>query len=294
MTRRAVLLVGLWLAGCGGGQEADVGVAAELRVRSGTFVRGALPEANGGPSVEAAYLTQTQFPAGFQGKSFSGVLGASATAVSITLQGDLGYWIVAAGAPLPETPGLPSFEAPLSFGAGTPAGPHMLALAAVDASQRFGEPKQVPLTLSERALPDGPLVFSLFWDRPSDLDLHVVLPDGTEVFKDNVNSWQAQGTEDDPEAFLAGGQLDLDSNAQCRKDGRNNENISWSVEPPEGLYLVRVATFSLCDEPAARWTVEARYHGERVALASGVSLGSDTRGQSGVGAGVIAFELQVR
>jgi hypothetical protein len=287
----ATLLLAL---GCSDGQPADAGSDAHLQVKGGTFFRGSLPSGDGGPNVEAAYLGQTQFPTRFQGKTFSGVLGSSATAVAIALEGDVGYWSVPAGPPLTETPDLPSFGAALSFAASVPAGPHVLELAAVDAENRFGAHKDVPLTLSSVALPQGSLVFSLFWDTGSDLDLHVVLPDGVEIDKDNVNSWRATGVASEPEAFRSGGQLDFDSNGQCRIDGRNNENVAWSVAPPTGRYVVRVDTFSLCGEAAARWGAEARYRGERVALATGISLPSDTRPSTSAVAGVTAFELWVR
>ncbi len=281
------------LAACSG-QQRDPGVDAALTVRGGTFVRGSLPPGKHGPEVESAFLGQTLFPAGHQNKTFNGSLGASATAVTIALAGDIGYWIVPAGAPLVETPTLPSFDAPLSFGAGATAGPHELTVAAVDDAGQFGPPRSVAFTLTSRELDPGQLLFSLYWDRPSDLDLHVVLPDGTEVYKNERNSWEpSPESAGDPEAFKAGGILDLDSNAQCRIDGHNNENVRFEREPPQGTYLVRVDTFSLCDETSARWSVEAHYHGTRVALASGQSTSTDTRGVHGRGAGVVAFELRV-
>ena len=286
----ALLVLG---TACSTGEPADSGTDARLSVRGGSFVREALPDPSGGPDVEAAYLGQESFPVGFQDKSFSGVLGPTATAIVIALDGDDGYWVVPAGPPLVETPDRPSFDAPLSFSREAAAGPQLLLLSAVDADERFGPRKQVPFTLTSGPVPEGSLVFSLYWDRPSDLDLHVVLPDGTEVYKDEMNSWEPTPGETDPDAFRQGGQLDFDSNAECRNDGRNNENVVWSVEPPVGLYLVRVDTFSLCGEPAARWRAEARYHGQLVAASSGTSLPSDTRFAHGAGAGVVAFELSV-
>jgi hypothetical protein len=293
MTRAGLAATLLFALGCGGGQTAEAGTEALLQMKHGTFFRGSLPTDYGGPSVEAAFLGQTQFPARFQGKSFNGALSPNATAVAIALEGDVGYWSVPAGQPMAETPDLPSFDAALSFAATVPAGPHVLELAAVDAENRFGAHKTVPLTLSPLPLPQGPLVFSLFWDTASDLDLHVVLPDGVEIDKDNVNSWRATGVTDDLEAFRSGGLLDFDSNAQCRIDRRNNENVAWSVEPPAGNYVVRVETYSLCGEAAARWSVEARYQGDRIALSTGVSLPTDTRPSTSAASGVTAFELWV-
>jgi hypothetical protein len=290
---KSALLGACALFGCSG-QPSDLGLDAELSVRSGSFVRSELPAEGAGPGVEAAFLGQTAFAVAQQGKSFNGALGKTATAVAIALEGDVGYWSVTAGPPFVETPTLPSFDAPLSFSKAAAAGPHTLWLAAVDINGHFGPRKPVAFTLTARPVISGTLSFSLYWDRPSDLDLHVILPDGTEVYKDERNSWEpTPGAVEAPNAFETGGRLDLDSNAQCRIDGRNNENVIWTVEPPRGLYTVRVDTFSLCSESAARWSVEARLHGERVALSEGESVGTDTRGAHGAGAGVTAFELQV-
>lgn len=292
MNARALSLLALGGIACTSGQAADVGSRASLQVRGGAFYAEALPDQADGPRVEAAYLGQTVFPAAFQNKSFNGVLSVDATAAAVALAGDAGYWVVPAGPPPVETPDLPSFDAALSFSASLAAGPHELLVAAVDGGGRFGPRKTVAFTLSERPLPEGQLVFSLFWDRPSDLDLRVVLPDGVAVDKDNVNSWRAQGNASDSEGFRDGGLLDFDSNAQCRIDGRNNENVVFSAAPPSGRYVAQVLTFSLCGESAARWSAEARYQGERVALATGVSLPSDTRPEAEA-AGTTAFELTV-
>lgn len=289
--KHAALASWLLALGCSDGQIADVGTRAGLQVRGGTFYAEELPARANGPSVEAAYLGQTVFPARFQGKSFSGVLSPTATAVAIGLDGDVGYWMVPAGPPLTETPDRPSFDAALSFGDSVAPGAQQLLLAAVDTDGHFGPRKVVALTLSERALPEGELVFSLFWDRPSDLDLQVTLPDGVAVDKDNINSWRASNAETDPDAFQSGGQLDFDSNPQCRNDGRNNENVVWSVPPPSGRYVLRVGTFSLCGEAAARWSAEARFKRERVAFARGVSLPTDTRPETSFG--ITAFELRI-
>lgn len=279
----------LCLVGCSG-RAADVGADAQLSVRGATFVRGALPKSTRSePRVEAAFLGQTAFPAAFQGKTFTGSLGDGATAALVMLEGDSGYWIVPGGPGLVETPNLPTFDAPLSFSRAARVGPHVLKVVAVDDAERLGPEKPVAFTLTTLPLADEPLVFSLYWDRPSDLDLHVVLPDGTEVFEDEMNSWEP-GMPGGPES---GGALDIDSNPQCRIDGRNNENVIFRQAPPAGRYLVRVETSSLCGESSARFSVEARFHGERVALVEGQSLPTDTRGKHGRGAGTLAFELQV-
>lgn len=289
----ATLAAGL-AAGCAGGATADPGLDALLRVEGGFFVPGAPTGEVAGPPVEAAFLTQTTFRAGIQGKSFSGYLGPGATAVAIALEGDRGHWLLPAGPPQPESPDAPSFGASLSFSSDVAPGPHVLLTRAVDAEGHFGPPARSEFTIAPAPAPEGALVISLYWDADSDLDLHVVTPQGVEIYKGNVNSWQRlPGSAPDPDAWRSGGILDADSNAQCRIDGRRAEHVVWTAEPPRGRYVVRVDTFSLCDEPGARWGVEARWQGERLAEARGASSVVSTRFDHGRGAGVLALEFEL-
>ncbi|MEY4545083.1 MAG: hypothetical protein RL685_1278 [Pseudomonadota bacterium] len=286
----------LWLAllGCGPSSAADLGLDAALRVEDGDFFRGASPSDAGGPNVLGAFLTQTRFPVGKQRKSFTGVLASGATSAAVGLTGDVGYWLVGAGFPPPEAADSPSFDAPLSFSEDLPPGEHTLWVAAADARGHFGPPVTASVTLTEPEPPSGELVVSLAWDSPSDLDLHLVIPDGTEVFHGNVNSWQSSGvTPPLDESWRSGGILDFDSNAECRIDGRNQENIVWTVAPPAGRYSVRVDTRSLCASASARWLVEVWRQGERQALARGFSPTSATRFGHERGAGVLALEFDV-
>jgi uncharacterized protein YfaP (DUF2135 family) len=287
-------LPALSVTSCLDGQQADPGTDLGLRVGGGVMYRGALPGKNGGPDVQAAYLTQTHFAAGYQNKSFTGVLAPNATSAAIQLEGDSGYWIVVAGPPLPESPDSVSFDAPLSFSGDVAPGPHRLFVAAVDAKGRFGKRAVEPFTLTAQPLPRGTLVISLFWDTEADLDLHVVLPDGVEIYRERPNSWSPpRGVEPDANAYMTGGRLDFDSNAQCHVDGRRNENVYFTTTPPSGRYLVRVDTFSLCGASSARFSVEATFGGRSVASAGGQSLPDDTRFSHGEGAGVTVFELHV-
>lgn len=296
LPRVVMVAVALGVAsGCMDGQQAEVGLDPGLRVAGGTFMRGPLPGVAGGPEVKAAYLTQTTFRRGIRGKSLSGALGSSAVAVAVGLEHDSGYWIVPAGIPSPDTPDLPSFDAPFDLSPDIQAGAHALTLVAVDEQERFGAAKRVPFRLTEVALPEGELVFSLFWDTNADLDLHLVMPDGTEIYRDEINSWEPPiGVSADPNAWKSGGILDFDSNGDCRIDGRRNENVVFHSAPPVGLYTPRVDAFSLCGATAARWSLEIRWQGELVGSVEG-SLGpGDTQFPHGAGAGVKATEFLVR
>lgn len=284
-----------WIAALAcGGVPSDVGLDALLRVEGGSFVRGAPPREGGGPNVLGTFLTQTTLRVRQQNKSFTGVLEPGASAAAIALDGDIGYWQVVAGFPLPETPDAPSFAAPLSFASELAPGPHTLRVWAADDEGVFGLPAVAAFELTPPLRPEGALVVSLSWNTESDSDLHLVTPDGTEVYKGNANSWQrAAGGPLVDDGWQSGGLLDFDSNAECRIDGRRAENIIWSAPPPAGRYRARVDTFSLCGNASARWRLEVWRDGQRLAAAEGMSLDAATRFSHGRGAGVLAVEFDV-
>ena len=73
---------------------------------------------------------------------------------------------------------------------------------------------------------DGLFRFTLTWDQPGDVDLHVVLPTGP-----TINYLTRSG---------GGGMLDRDD-----RSGRGPENVFWNSTPPLGEYLVCVIPFSI-------------------------------------------------
>lgn len=83
---------------------------------------------------------------------------------------------------------------------------------------------------------EGALRFTLTWDRPGDVDLHVVTPSGTEIF-------YGARTQ-------AGGTLDRDDTT-----GTGPENVFWAASPPSGTYLVCVVPFSISGPTGFRLTI---------------------------------------
>lgn len=285
----------LLLAGCSGASN-DPGSRAWLRVANAEYVPGAMPAGGpGGPTVGSVYVAHNRVEAGSSGLKLTGALALDASSAAVGLAGDLGYWVVTAGPPDVQSPDQLSLAVRASFSLGAPEGPRDLEVRAVDAQGRFGPPFTVPMEIAAPAKATGELAFTLSWDTEADLDLHVVDPTGTEVWAGNVNSWERPppGTSGDPDGWTKGGLLDADSNAQCVIDGLRRESVAWPSSPPPGHYVVRVETASLCLAASARWTVEARVQGEVVGRSSGASTPESTRFPHGLGAGVLALELDL-
>lgn len=93
----------------------------------------------------------------------------------------------------------------------------------------------------------GALRFTLTWDRPGDLDLHVVTPGGREIY-------YGARTQD-------GGNLDRDDTTAT-----GPENVFWAASPPAGAYLVCVVPFSVSAATTFRLSVVRTPGGEALSL----------------------------
>jgi hypothetical protein len=273
------------------GVKADTGQDAYMQVPGAQFVRGPMPAGSSkGPGVVSINLVNTDVWPGLENFPIGANLEPTAMAAAVGLQGDVGYWIRSAGVPGFTTPTLPSFSATAAFSLGIVPGTYTLVMRAVDNDGNYGVPATT--TLSEENSPlnapaTGALVVTLTWDTESNLSLHVVDPNGDEIY------WGNQSTQP-PFSFdqVDGGSyghIDYDSNANCVIDGLRREDAIWPDAPPPGEYTVRVDAPSLCGQVEANWKVVAVLDGKQVAQASGIALDPDTRGTHGLGSGVLAF-----
>jgi len=123
----------------------------------------------------------------------------------------------------------------------------------------------------------GDVQVSVSWDVNSDVDLHVVQPDGTDVFYGD-------------RSVASGGQLDLDSNAGCTIDGTRNENITWpNATPPHGQYIVRVDYWDNCGVTQTNYVVTVQVKGSPTATFTGSFTGAGDHGSAGSGATIKTF-----
>jgi hypothetical protein len=291
----SLLLIAVLNAGACVTTRADVANDAILQIQNAQFYREAMPANVSGPRVTSVAVAE-RTRAGLADQGFSGELEPSANAVAVGLDGDVGYWIIAAGIPSISAPTLPTFGAGFAIAKSAPLGPRSIVFRAVDGAGQFGPPTIRTIDVLDAPRPTGRLVISLAWNNQADLDLHVLLPNGIELFKRNRTEYErppVSGGPVPPGTPTDGGVLDRDSNAQCVFDGQRAENAIWTEQPPKGRYVVRVDTYSLCGAPNAIWKLEALLDGVRIGAAEGTSTENDLRFEHNRGGGVLALELDV-
>jgi len=192
------------------------------------------------------------------------------------------------------TPTDPSFSGNLVFSQGIILGSYTLVVRAVDGNGSFG-PASTQILVAEANPLDPPatgdLVVTLTWDTESNLDLHVVDPNGADIYWGNQSS-QPPFSFDQTDGGSYG-YIDYDSNANCVIDGLRREDAIWPDPPPSGQYTVRVDAPALCGQPIANWTVSVALEGNQIARATGVAVDADTMGSHGVGSGVLALQFNV-
>jgi uncharacterized protein YfaP (DUF2135 family) len=130
----------------------------------------------------------------------------------------------------------------------------------------------------------GDVQVSVAWSDTSDVDLHVVDPNGEEIYYGHKSS-------------ASGGTLDLDSNAACSRDvdgtHRSNENVVWPLGGgAHGTYTVRLDYWSSCAVSAnTQYVVTVSTAGSATKVFTGSFSGAGDGGGSGSGTQITTFSF---
>ncbi len=296
--RVAVLTMTIAVSACTAASS-DPGSQAWLHMPGAQFREEPVPLGGDGPAIQALVPRNNQIILGRETNVLRGALAADATALIVGLDGDTGSWVVTAGLPDVETPGLPSIDARFGLQLDAPAGMQRLVAVAArtdaDGNLQIGPRTTLDLVAVPIAPPTGELSVALTWSGPADLDLHVVDPLGGEAWSGDPNTYQLPppGEPVDPDGFRNGGILDHDGNANCHRDAIPTENVVWQRVPPTGRYIVRVDTRAMCNSGIAHWLVVVRRGDQVITTTEGRSVSGDELHDHRAGAGVTALTFDV-
>ncbi|MDH4042953.1 MAG: hypothetical protein OEW06_00695 [Gemmatimonadota bacterium] len=158
---------------------------------------------------------------------------------------------------------------------GTPGGPLQMFVAAGKSPTEYGP--YVTRLLSVMRVGSGDVQVSVAWNSAADVDLHVVDPDGDEIYWEDRQS-------------ASGGELDLDSNAACSSDQPRNENTVWPVgQAPNGTYIVRLDHWDSCGAEQTDYVVTVWVKGRDPQTFSGSFTGDGEHGGAGDGIEITTF-----
>lgn len=113
----------------------------------------------------------------------------------------------------------------------------------------------------------GDVEVALHWTNYNDLDLHVIDPQGEEIYYAHKTS-------------ASGGELDVDANAGCAGHRTQDawEHIVWVSNPPSGQYQVKVNYFAHCEGAPQEnsFEVTLRIGGEETVYTGSISTVGET------------------
>ena len=254
----------IWELGCDQPtSEFGPGLDLQLQVETGQVVRGSLSPDQGGPAVSQILRPQPEVARGELGVVFKGRLAPQGVAIHVQAEGDPNHWVIPALGHDFVVPNELQWSMNLGFSYAIVPEQVRVFVQAADAKGTLGPISETAFYLRPEA-PPAKLLVSLAWDSPTDVDLHLALPDGTVVGAKNPNSYEPPppGQVDPPDLWKQGGWHDFDSNQQCRLDLRNRENILWQHgEPPKGRYRIYASLFASCDQPAVNMRAIVWHHG---------------------------------
>jgi hypothetical protein len=266
--------------------EPENAVAKYFTVKDGTFQNSALPTASTGTGVPVINNLQGNASILAGGTNpLSITTDATNASILVSVSGENGYYKISP-TPAKSTAGV--YLVYLLVNQNLAQNNFSIVVAVMNSAGLVSEHQTI--AVHKIAAGTGKLQISCSWDKLDDVDLHLVEPNGEEIYYGNSTS-------------ANGGDLDVDSNAGCTVDGINNENITYKdstgVTTEAGMYIVRVDLWSACDiTDKTDFIVNAYYKGALIATTSGsnpytgnfVSTDAD-EGASGNGREIMRFNI---
>jgi hypothetical protein len=276
------ILFTLALTGCKKDVEVNILEKSYFTVQGGTFKDSEIPVTSGSQS-SPVIVSINGNPSILEGGSnpISVITQSGAKKVIVGVEGVKGYYSVPVLNPSNTT-----ILLILLFSQELEQDSFVIVVAISDSQELVSIHKTIHVTKIEAGT--GQLQVSCSWDQRNDVDLHLVEPNGEEVYYATDIS-------------ANGGVLDVDSNPNCSIDGINNENITYDDDAiiESGKYTVRVDFFANCYVSSnTNFIVSARYNGNLVTATSGSNPyvgyfvpGEADRGGSGDGRQIMTFNI---
>jgi hypothetical protein len=291
-TKKTVILMSLFcitiilaITGCKKDDDKNKLEESYFSVENGTFANADIPEPSGSqsaPVISSVYGNPSILEGGSNPISLQ--TSSSFKEVIVGVQGVKGYYAIpeaGSGKSLNET-----ILLILLFSQTLENDSFVIVIALRDAQGLVSAHSTIQVTKIEAGT--GRLQVSCSWDKLNDVDLHLVEPNGAEIYYGDDYSEN-------------GGELDVDSNADCYLDYINNENITYDDEAiiESGKYTVRVDFYSTCSITAnTNFIVTTRYRGQIITPTTGTNPYSgsfipsdEDGGGSGDGRQVMTFTI---
>lgn len=223
-----------------------------FEVENGTFYGGSFPSATPGASTFPEFQVNDRALAG--GMNFITVkTNIEFREFYVDVRGYDGYWVIPATTN--GTRALAENIYQLMMVMGTEFSETLFVrVTGMDQDGTIYWPFETPIEFVTSLVSD--LNINLTFSNEKDIDLRLMQPNGVEIYYGNRGG---SYTLSNGETITYG--LDHDSNAGCRIDGLNNENIYIPSELLQsGTYRVVVDMYSNCNPSiATSWSVVARY-----------------------------------
>ncbi len=259
--------------------QKDVVEDKYFSVENGEYVPQKFPaQSDDALTIDAVDGNGYVIPGGAAGISI--VPSSEANYVLVGVQGETGYFKV------PATITDNSINIYLVISQDLEAEDFVILVALSNDGSTAGEIKEI--SVNTVTVGTGKLQISLNWDQENDIDLHLVEPDGEEIYYGCSESSN-------------GGKLDLDSNPDCDIDGVNNENIFYDDEATieEGTYTVRVDMYANCSVTEnTKYSVVVHYDGDVISTTEGgnpysgeFSPTEEDAGSAGSGVTIMKFNI---